>query len=603
MNYPQYIKGYCAAHFPEPQSSIHPSPAFSDTSWKGNCLNYSFLTVPSKYLPIMVLKFAVLLALLGLVAGQPPRGNGIDAQFFQGPVDAPPTLTPRGGPPSPTPIPCRRLRIRELNGRCTSRVNENFAKAMQAHFSYFDVDSTEFLDKGLKSPRVISNLVAAQEGDIFNDRDLNELTTFFGQFLDHNVASTPLSDEEMDIEPDVGDEEPLPFRRSNRTEVDGGERPVNVLPTAIDLVAVYGNNEIRNAGLRVPNSCLLRTSSGNLLPFNTGRLSNAPTSGPEFYVAGDTRSNEHPILTVLHTVWLREHNRLCAELGPQLPSLSGNQLYEEVRAVNIAQFQKVVYEEYFPALTGRTLGPFRGFRRRANPTLSSLFSTAAFRVGHTMVGNVISEIDEAGSVETKELSESFFVPDSVAGGIDPFMRGVTITRAQEIDVKVVNGLRNFLFQDIPEEEGPDLIALNLQRSRDHNIPSFNDVRREFRVRRARRFSDITSDPEVQARLAAAYDNVNDVEAWVGMMAEDHIEDSSFGITLFRVWEREFERLRDGDQFFYLGNRAFSRLLRREVPEVVSRIQDPSVKIFRDIILQNTGLIPPDVNEDVFKSAA
>lgn len=544
------------------------------------------------------LRFLILSALVALVAAQPPRPNGIDAQFFS---PAGPDVIVRGGP-APSPAACRTLRLRENDGRCTHLTKGELGRAGEVHFSYFNVDSRQFMDGGRKSPRVISNIVSNQDEDILSSRNLNELTTFFGQFVDHNFASTPLSDDEMDIEPDEDVDGPkahFPFRRSSRAQFGAGpaERPINVLPTALDLVAVYGNNDLRNAALRVPNSCLMKTSAGDLLPFNTEGLSNAPTDGPEFYVAGDTRPNEHPILAVIHTIWLREHNYLCDKVGDAMPFLSPSAQYDIARAINIAEFQKVVYEEFFPAVTGRVLSPpYRGFRFRADPTLSSLFSTAAFRVGHTMVGDRITEIASNGATSSKSLAESFFVPESIGDGIDPFLRGVTRTRSQEIDVKVVDGLRNMLFEFVDEEEGPDLIAINLQRSRDHNIASFNEIRKFCRIRTARTFADISSDPETRSRLEEAYGDVDLVEAWPGLMAEDHLRGSSIGRTLFEVWRKEFLRLRDGDQFFFRNRKSFFFRLRRR--RALRSLINPILgrgDIFARILLRNSGIRRGDLN--------
>ena len=60
------------------------------------------------------------------------------------------------------------------------------------------------------------------------------------------------------------------------------------------------------------------------------------------HFTGDTRSNEQPGLTVYHTVWVREHNRLAKELSYLNPHWDDERLYEEARKIVIAENQVIV---------------------------------------------------------------------------------------------------------------------------------------------------------------------------------------------------------------------------------------------------------------------
>lgn len=111
------------------------------------------------------------------------------------------------------------------------------------------------------------------------------------------------------------------------------------------------------------------------------------------------------------------------------------------------------------------------FDPTVNAGVSDIFSVAAFRVGHTMVGNFIHRI-EAGGIEMTplQLKDAFFRNVSLlqADGIEPYLRGAVLNQAQKIDNFIVNALRNALFENVPEEEGFDLAAINIQRGRDTN---------------------------------------------------------------------------------------------------------------------------------------
>ena len=63
-------------------------------------------------------------------------------------------------------------------------------------------------------------------------------------------------------------------------------------------------------------------------------------------------------------------------------------------------------------------------------------------------------------------------------------------------------------------------------------------------------SDISSDPEVAAKLEALYGTVDNIDLWVGGLAEDHLPGSSMGETFTSIIVDQFQRLRDGDRFWY-----------------------------------------------------
>lgn len=80
--------------------------------------------------------------------------------------------------------------------------------------------------------------------------------------------------------------------------------------------------------LREPTGCRLRTSAGDLLPVTTGKDS----AGKNRLIAGDARVNEHAMLASMHTLWVREHNRLCDGLDGD-ESMTDDEKFALVRKV------------------------------------------------------------------------------------------------------------------------------------------------------------------------------------------------------------------------------------------------------------------------------
>jgi peroxidase len=150
---------------------------------------------------------------------------------------------------------------------------------------------------------------------------------------------------------------------------------------------------------------------------------------------------------------------------------------------------------------------------------------------------------------------------------------------------VVDDVRNFLF-GAPGAGGFDLASLNIQRGRDHGLPAYNDAREEAGLARAADFADISSDPEVQARLAEAYGDPDAVDLWVGGLAEDPLPRSHLGPLFQRILVAQFEALRDGDRFWY----------RRSLD--ARALRDVESTRLSDVIRRNTP-IRREIPDDVF----
>ena len=119
----------------------------------------------------------------------------------------------------------------------------------------------------------------------------------------------------------------------------------------------------------------------------------------------------------------------------------------------------------------------------------------------------------------------------------------------------INEVRNVLFNEVVPGVGygQDLIARDIQRGRDNGIGSYNEVRESLRP--AGR-DELRADHQQRARCRrsckAAYGNVNNIDAFEGGMAEDHVPGSDVGPLFQAIMVNQFTRLRDGDRFFYLN---------------------------------------------------
>ncbi len=419
------------------------------------------------------------------------------------------------------------------------------------------------------SARSVSNLVSAQDEPMPNARGLSDLIWQWGQFIDHDIDLTREGhDESFNVPVPTGDpmfdpmelgDEEIGMKRSAPSEqsgtgVDNPRQQVNDITAFIDGSMVYGSDSERASALRSFSGGRLKTSEGDLLPMNEAGLPNAGGTGETLFLAGDVRANEQSGLTSMHTLWVREHNRIADLIAAENPLFSDEGIYQRARSIVIGEIQAITFNEYLPAVLGRNAIPtYTGYDPSVDPSISNLFATAAYRYGHTQLSTELMRLNDDGSeidAGHLPLQNAFFNPDHVlTEGIDSILKGLATGVAQEIDTRVVDDVRNFLFGP-PGAGGFDLASLNIQRGRDHGLPDYNSVRDQLGLGRVDSFDDITSDPELQAALEEAYGSVDKIDIWVGVLAEDHVNGANVGPLLQMVIRDQFTAIRDGDRFWY-----------------------------------------------------
>jgi len=444
-------------------------------------------------------------------------------------------------------------------------------------------------DDGISSPagsdrpsaRLVSNQVSHQSQAGGNSFNVSDWFWQWGQFVDHDIDLTESHQpaEAFNVQVPVGDRWFDPFEtgvqtiRLSRSEydpntgtsLDNPRQQVNQITAYLDGSMIYGSDAERAAEIRANDGTgKLKTSPGNLMHFNTAGFANAnPVKAPSdsLFLAGDVRANEQVGLIAVHTLFVREHNRLAEQIAadPNTPTEAeklglsvDDYIYETARKLVGAKIQIITYNEYLPLLLGSDgLSPYQGYDETVNASISNEFAHAAFRVGHTQVSPTLDRIDpQTGASNPMALREGFFTTQPILEeGIDSLLLGLASQPAQEIDPLIADDLRNFLFGP-PGAGGFDLASLNIQRGRDHGLPSYNATRLGLGLNPAASFADITSNLEFQTALAEVYETVDQVDLWIGGLAEDTVSGSMVGEVFQAILADQFLRLRDGDRFFY-----------------------------------------------------
>jgi hypothetical protein len=440
----------------------------------------------------------------------------------------------------------------------------------------------------LPDPRLISNTIVKQIALMPNAHKMTDWTFQWGQFIDHDLDLTPLADppEEFDIPMPVGDDTfdktsqgnvMMPFQRSDYDHTTGTgpgnpRQQLNVITSYIDGSQVYGSDQSRALALRTMSAGRLKTSNYNLLPFNTMGLPNADNGAPDpsqFYVGGDLRVNEQIGLTTVQTLFMREHNRLAGQISAANPTWNDEQVYQRARKFVGAEIQKITYHEFLPALLGSAApGLNSNYDPAANASVATEFSAALFRVGHTMLPTQLPRIQNDGTPAPggpMSLRDAFFLPTNLSNGpseLDYLLKGLASDQQQEIDIHVVDDVRDFLFGDPLPGSGFDLPSLNIQRGRDHGVPDYNTVRAAYKLPKVTSYAQITSDPTLQAGLQSLYGDaasggLDKIDLWIGALAEDHLPGEQVGPLISAGLVDQFMRDRDGDRFWFMRDPDFS----------------------------------------------
>jgi peroxidase len=512
--------------------------------------------------------------------------------------------------------------IRQLNGTQNNPSNSGYGAANTNFIWLTTVDYSDGISTpagaNRESARAISNIICHQDSFLVNEKGLSDYIWAWGQFLGHDimlsVSGNPMEILEIPVllcdnyfDSNCTGTVIIPLRRaeydpSTGTSVANPRTHVNRTSSFIDGSVIYGTDFFRLAWMRTYRDGKMKTSLNKLLPYNTvtGKLGavidpNAPPMDlaggfpQKYFISGDIRANEQPTLTALHTLFLREHNRNCDEIKQANPNLTEEQIFQRARKIVGALLQSVTYEEFLPTI-GVTISSYNGYDVTVNPGIMNSFSGAAFRFGHSAVtGNLVrydeTEVFSFGSVDIKTaFANPTFLQDQ--GGIDPFLRGLAAQKHQYIDTKITSDLRNFLFGN-PGSGGMDLAALNIERGREKGLPHFNLLRQNFGLAPVNNFSDITADILLQQNLQQIYGTVDSIDAWIGLLAEDHDSNAVMGSCMLEIMRYQFEVLRDGDRLYYENDTTFST------------VEIAAIKATRlaDIIRRNTDIIT--IQDSVF----
>jgi hypothetical protein len=448
-----------------------------------------------------------------------------------------------------------------------------------------DYDDGTSTPAGMSRPsaRVISNAIFHQSVSVPDPNGTTDLFWVWGQFVDHDIDLTIGTAVPFNIAVPCGD-----------PTFDPGIPPPDLLdPTHCDGNKEIGMNRsffVNDVIRQQLNNITSYHDAGSIYGSDLIRSNNLRDAGPipaaQLFLAGDVRANEQAALTALHTLFVREHNRLATELQSNNPGWSDERIYQEAKLLVEGELQWITYNEFLPILLGSTYTPGSfAYDPLIKAQIANEFSTEAYRYGHDAISSQLERLDENGNdFGSLSLIDAFFNPNPIKeDGIDEILRGISLSPGEKIDHLMVDELRNLLFGP-PGSPGLDLAALDIQRGRDHGIPDYNAVRAVYGLAPVMSYSEITSEPAMITALTDLYGpdnimaNVDNIDLWVGGLLEEPADGSMLGELFSTIIGLQFQIIRDGDRL-YFENRGLSQ-------DQLDIIEDSYLS---DVIMRNTKI--------------
>lgn len=464
----------------------------------------------------------------------------------------------------------------------------------------------------LPSPRAISKTLFKSKNETSGDH--THMLMMFGQFIDHDLTRATKQDFNccdsaimtkcrcfnIDLFEDDffyrnHSRSCMEFTRSNihcqRTK--SWWEQFNGVTSFMDGSGIYGSNNNTAQKLRSGENGKLMTGKdlNNFLPTRKecGVLPDFPNQ-PDDFVAGDERVETHATLLSMHVLWMREHNRVASSLAQVLKDKLRNYdqkefdelVFQESRKIVIAEFQNVAYREYFPNIFNDetlrkhhlTLEKESEYLPTINPTIRNEFSAAAFRYGHSQVQDVFKGTSQPWRLG-KFYGDPIFAVRSNGDGYQREIEGACNQEALKVDRYITKELTRNLFNSKKfgngsEGWGSDLGSINIQRGRDHGIPSYNTLRKFIGLTPINSMKE--GPPEISSEnwedLAKVYKSPDEIDVYPAGLSETPLPGAILGPTMTFFVAEQFRMLKDGDRFFFTHTKGENA---RGLPENLQRM--------------------------------
>lgn len=502
-------------------------------------------------------------------------------------------------PPAPSPDG-RHLKVRTADGSFNDLKHPEMGKAGTRFGRNVPVKYTYPDEKNLltPNPRIISQRLMTRD-EFKPATTLNLLAASWIQFQNHDWFSHSTPELKKPINIPLKEDDPW---RQKHGQMEVGTTPADPTrpegdtknpPTFINEVThwwdasqIYGSNQETIDKLRSHVDGKMILAEDGLLPFapdaEDPKLGVDIVGNPDNWWVG---------LSMLHLLFVKEHNILCDHLKKQYPDWSDDELFDHARLINAALLAKIHTVEWTPGILGhpalqlamsanwwgllgqhtkRLFGRIGGDSEalsgilgsptehhaapyylteefisvyRMHPLIPDEFKFYSIKNGELLLEKNFREV--AGKYN-RPILEQIEMPDLF------YSFGITHPGAITL-----HNYPRFL-QELIRDNGEkfDLAAVDILRDRERGVPRYNQFRELVGRGRVKTFEEITDKPEWAKELREVYNNnVDSVDLMVGMFAENPPEGFGFSDTAFRIFILMASRRLKSDRFFTKDYRA------------------------------------------------
>jgi hypothetical protein len=440
------------------------------------------------------------------------------------------------------------------------------------------------------SPRLISRVLLAR--DYFKPaRTLNILAGAWIQFMTHgwfDHLRNPLghSDIQIPLSPDDPWDDPTRTMRINSTRQATPSRSSPPRPPTFtntetawwDASQIYGSRQVITNTLR-------SWRDGKLKIGDDGFLLEDPKL-PGIDLTG-FNNNWWLGLSLLHTIFFKEHNAICDALRREYPTWTDEELFQKARIINAALIGKIHTVEWTPAIL-------------ANPILEKSMNIAWYgapndwltRFGIWLMENEtmrgvpgsLPNHHAAAYSNTEEFVAVYkmhpLLPDDFDfydHTNDRFCGHKTLTEIQGRYTRDV--LKAFSTEDLLYSLGVappgaislhnypnslrrlehlveggvkavlDVATIDIVRERERGVPRYNDFREMLHMPRIKSWNKLCANSRWAQELRQIYGNIDKVDTMVGMFAETPPKGFGFSDTTFHIFILTATRRIQSDRFF------------------------------------------------------
>lgn len=301
-------------------------------------------------------------------------------------------------------------------------------------------------------------------------------------------------------------------------------------------------------------------------------------------------------LTMLHTLFVKEHNALCDHLKIYYPQWNDNRLFNVSRLINAAVMAKIHTVEWTPAILPN-LGLDQALNANWYGILTNLFKVGKHRktlaeinIRNPEMGGVVGNpIQKHGQpfglteefvevyrlhsllpetlklikIGCDEKGDSIPIPETRQGGSRKITKHYSMENLfysfgnQHPGQLILNNYPRFLQEmSIPGNPIFDLGAVDILRARERGVPRYNEFRRQLGLRPIRSYEDLNTDQKQIDKLKKIYGDtpeaIEKLDLMIGTLAEDlkyRPDNFGFGETLFQIFILNATRRLQADRFY------------------------------------------------------